>query len=202
MEALPELADEPWSLHPYQYTGQNPVLYWDPDGRQPAKVNAPADLLHKRGLVARFFGMKYDLNKDARDLLNPTFKTHFNFDVSKITINFGWTFGQAAYTWGNFIVLDEDTWDNMTPRQRVKLIAHEIGHSVQYDRFGNSSFINFSASRFLSRYAGEYGRSDNYTVPTALANTPIGSINPVDKSYTLDQIAERIADEVMTGVNP
>lgn len=25
---------EPWALHPYQYVGQNPVMYWDPDGEQ------------------------------------------------------------------------------------------------------------------------------------------------------------------------
>lgn len=24
---------EPWALHPYQYVEQNPVIYWDPDGR-------------------------------------------------------------------------------------------------------------------------------------------------------------------------
>lgn len=23
----------PWALHPYQYVGQNPIAYWDPDGR-------------------------------------------------------------------------------------------------------------------------------------------------------------------------
>jgi RHS repeat-associated protein len=26
----------PWALHPYQYVDQNPVAYWDPDGRQEA----------------------------------------------------------------------------------------------------------------------------------------------------------------------
>jgi RHS repeat-associated protein len=25
---------EPWALHPYQYVHQNPVIYWDPDGRE------------------------------------------------------------------------------------------------------------------------------------------------------------------------
>ncbi len=27
---------KPWALHPYQYVDQNPVAYWDPDGRSPA----------------------------------------------------------------------------------------------------------------------------------------------------------------------
>ncbi len=29
----PRFMAEPWSLHPYQYVNQNPVQYWDPDGR-------------------------------------------------------------------------------------------------------------------------------------------------------------------------
>jgi RHS repeat-associated protein len=28
----PELLSGPWSLNPYQYASQNPVVYWDPDG--------------------------------------------------------------------------------------------------------------------------------------------------------------------------
>ncbi|WP_140787615.1 FG-GAP-like repeat-containing protein [Myxococcus xanthus] len=29
----PQFLSSPWDLHPYQYVRQNPVLYWDPDGR-------------------------------------------------------------------------------------------------------------------------------------------------------------------------
>lgn len=32
----PKLMVQPWALHPYQYVQQNPVAYWDPDGKQPA----------------------------------------------------------------------------------------------------------------------------------------------------------------------
>jgi RHS repeat-associated protein len=31
----PKFMAEPWALHPYQYVNQNPVAYWDPDGRDP-----------------------------------------------------------------------------------------------------------------------------------------------------------------------
>ncbi|HSS00287.1 MAG TPA: FG-GAP-like repeat-containing protein [Kofleriaceae bacterium] len=31
-----KLMQKPWALHPYQYVQQNPVAYWDPDGKQPA----------------------------------------------------------------------------------------------------------------------------------------------------------------------
>ncbi len=29
----PKFMTQPWALHPYQYVKQNPVIYWDPDGR-------------------------------------------------------------------------------------------------------------------------------------------------------------------------
>jgi len=38
----PSLMVAPWALHPYQYVDQNPVAYWDPDGRAPVVVVAPA----------------------------------------------------------------------------------------------------------------------------------------------------------------
>jgi RHS repeat-associated protein len=36
---------DPWSLHPYQYVGHNPVAFWDPDGRQDAVVTQAAPLV-------------------------------------------------------------------------------------------------------------------------------------------------------------
>jgi RHS repeat-associated protein len=35
----PKFMAQPWALHPYQYVEQNPVLFWDPDGREPKSVN-------------------------------------------------------------------------------------------------------------------------------------------------------------------
>lgn len=40
----------PWALHPYQYVNQNPVAYWDPDGRDTAAV---ALLPATRALLAK-----------------------------------------------------------------------------------------------------------------------------------------------------
>lgn|GEM_PF-2564573 len=30
----PKFMGQPWAMHPYQYVKQNPIVYWDPDGRQ------------------------------------------------------------------------------------------------------------------------------------------------------------------------
>jgi RHS repeat-associated protein len=34
----------PWALHPYQYVDQNPIAYWDPDGREP-QVDSSAHVI-------------------------------------------------------------------------------------------------------------------------------------------------------------
>ena len=39
----PRFMAAPWSLHPYQYVNQNPVLYWDPEGAQPAEKDYMPD---------------------------------------------------------------------------------------------------------------------------------------------------------------
>jgi RHS repeat-associated protein len=36
----PKFMTAPWALHPYQYVEQNPILYWDPDGRDKSRVSA------------------------------------------------------------------------------------------------------------------------------------------------------------------
>jgi RHS repeat-associated protein len=33
-----------WALHPYQYVHQNPIAYWDPDGRQPDVIDPTNDV--------------------------------------------------------------------------------------------------------------------------------------------------------------
>ncbi len=39
----PEFMDKPWTLHPYQYVSQNPILYWDPDGNEQEHVKVLND---------------------------------------------------------------------------------------------------------------------------------------------------------------
>ena len=40
----PKFLEAPWALHPYQYVEQNPVAYWDPDGRE--RQLSPSSLAH------------------------------------------------------------------------------------------------------------------------------------------------------------
>lgn len=59
---------EPWTLHPYQYVDQNPLLYWDPDGREKVKrkdgttVNLPT---RRDGEDAGYFFMEWQADQWA-----------------------------------------------------------------------------------------------------------------------------------------
>ena len=52
----------PWDLHPYQYVRNNPVSYWDPDGRELLVVGDGAD-----ALVSKLTGLTgYRLQRDKQ----------------------------------------------------------------------------------------------------------------------------------------
>jgi phage major head subunit gpT-like protein len=150
-------------------------------------VNAPSKLIDIDEQLS-LFDNHYKLSKDASDILAPFFKTNFFYDVSKVRISFGYTFGQAAYTVDRGITIDWNVWHGLTDRGKMKLLAHEITHVIQYDTMG--------IRRFLGRYAREYDDSTNYVVPPELESTPIEQVDVLERNYTLDQNAERVADEV------
>jgi RHS repeat-associated protein len=43
----PDFMTRPWSLHPYQYVEQNPIRFWDPDGREPSEIDEVRDKIWK-----------------------------------------------------------------------------------------------------------------------------------------------------------
>jgi RHS repeat-associated protein len=45
----PKFLADPWALHPYQYVSQNPVRFWDPDGRDKYSINNVAPRLPELG---------------------------------------------------------------------------------------------------------------------------------------------------------
>src|SRR5262249_37669561 len=154
--------DQPWRLHPYQYVDQNPIVYWDPDGRQPQPTAAPLvpaparTIVANNGIAARIWNLSYtphELSPEAKALLAPYFQEHFHYDVSQVKLVFSKHFvpdGVQAWTRGDKIVLEEDNWNRLTPRERLALVAHEIAHSVQWELYGNTGPIkalNFSGTR-------------------------------------------------------
>jgi hypothetical protein len=87
------------------------------------------------------------------------------------------------------VTVDTATWNGHNFNGKLGLLAHEITHSVQYDKIG---YVEFG-----ERYTPEFnGNHANYFLSQSLANTPIGKVDVVSNYYTLDQIAERFKYEV------
>jgi RHS repeat-associated protein len=53
----PSFMAQPWALHPYQYVNQNPVAYWDPDGREPKNVQPADENLDKLSKIEKVTGV-------------------------------------------------------------------------------------------------------------------------------------------------
>jgi RHS repeat-associated protein len=53
----PKFMEQPWALNPYQYVDQNPISYWDPDGRDKKStpgVNIKVKLIDVKGTEHRY----------------------------------------------------------------------------------------------------------------------------------------------------
>lgn len=121
----------PWDLNPYQYVNQNPVLYWDPDGRD--KLPLPGE---GTDLLVQDTGTSgHKLSTDAQAVLGPIFQRAWGFDVSKVTVHFGPVpEGAAAFAVGNTVIVDKGYWEKISTQEQLGLLGHEITHSVQYER--------------------------------------------------------------------
>jgi len=196
----------PWGLHPYQYVNQNPILYWDPDGMQPAEKplkgcfpnnDFPKDPpeLPKNPLVeiGSWVGHKYALSFDAQMIIGPIVRqVAEDFDVGDVVFRFGPTGSADALTIRYMVTIDLDKWNKEGPLGKLELLTHEIVHSIQYEEFGWWMPVN----KFLIRYAFEYGPDSNYIPPQKLLDMPLTDLNPLDRRFTLDQIAERVVKEL------
>ena len=137
----------------------------------------------------------------AHTILQRTFD-RYKFNSGQITVIFKHDLGQSGITLGNRVYLD-DSFQYRSPYRQMKLLAHEITHSVQYRDLGKANF--------LERYAVRYGQPDNYDVPIELWTVPTDQLSVTQAGsylgqdgyrhdFTLDQIAERIGIETASGV--
>jgi len=62
----PKFMDAPWALHPYQYVDQNPVTFWDPDGRAPAINQVASTPPPARSMGSRVMSIGVALQEQGR----------------------------------------------------------------------------------------------------------------------------------------
>jgi hypothetical protein len=146
----------PWDLNPYQYVSQNPVLYWDPDGRDKVVLpGAGTDLLVRDTATSG-----YKLSTEAKAVLGPIFDRTWGFDVSKVTVHFGPTGdGVAAFALGNTIIVNKGYWDQCSTQQRMSLLAHEMTHSVQYERLAAPGALSIGGGLSIGALVGRLAYS-------------------------------------------
>ena len=159
-----------------------------PESLAPGPVQAFAEQMRAKGMPVPTW---YVLSARARMALEPLFSS-FRLDLNTLVISTGGAFGNAGITFGRTILLQKSFGTGPTARLQgqLRLLAHEMTHSVQYARIG--------LPRFIVRYLGEWRKSGGnpYGVPAALAAIPLASLDPIDGRFYLDQISDRVAAEL------
>jgi RHS repeat-associated protein len=140
---------------------------------------------------------EYALTEDALAAMDPIYKP-LGIDPRNYRFRFGYAGpNNSGITIGNVITLDKDDWDSHGYAWRLQLVSHEAGHPAQQKALG--------ASFFAARYVGEVTSLtdiENYDwKSTSLATRKSSEgLNIIDTRYSLDQIAEYLADQVVAGM--
>lgn len=125
----------------------------------------------------------------ARGLLRPIFD-RFGYDVAQTQIRFDSSVSTAD-TNGDVIRINPELWSNpkWNNLNRMKLLTHEITHSVQFQKLGASA-LRWRLG--VERVTHAFG--DVYEVPNELANIQLKGMNLTDPRFTLEGIASRMED--------
>jgi hypothetical protein len=135
----------------------------------------------------------FRLSDEGRRLLRPTFdQLGFGLDRARFRFRPISASGDPqAYTEGNLVTVDPTEWNASKPFPQLHLLGHEIAHSVQFDRLGYSyTRLRIGLERLW------HSPDENYMVPGKLLRLKLGTFGVGDSRFTLEQIAEHIADQI------
>jgi hypothetical protein len=150
---------------------------------------------------------EYELSPQAIEILQPIFN-NFGYDLGNgnLRILFGDTHGNFAEALGSTVTIDTKQWTTPQTGQwlRVWKLAHELTHVVQFQwlsKMPMSDRYNFEVGKYGSnRYydfvggpvaqdIGPFAERVNWS---ALWSIPIEAINPIDISFPVDALADRV----------
>jgi hypothetical protein len=89
------------------------------------------------------------------------------------------------------VTLDPAEWNASKPFPQLHLLGHEIAHSVQFERLG---YVNTRLRIGFERLMND--EEELYDVPGKLMHVKLGALNVGDSRFTLEQIAEHIANHI------
>ena len=123
---------------------------------------------------------------------NPLAK---GFDLDRITVSFWKSIPSKnvrAFTIGDHVTFSRAEWNGHSTLSNLRLVGHEVTHSVQYDIMGYIYFgIRYRVDELL------YG-DKRYDTPGGLKpeNSDLSTLSPVDPRFTLDALADRFAADI------
>jgi len=135
----------------------------------------------------------YGLSDEGTRLLRPTFD-QLGYDLGKERFRFrpiSASGNPEAYTDRNLVTIDPGEWNGLRPGRQLRLLGHEISHSVQFERLG---YVNTRLRVGFERLLNN--EEELYDVPGKLMHIKLGSLNVGDSRFTLEQIAEHIANHI------
>ncbi len=141
-------------------------------------------------------GGQYVLSDAARGRLGYAYRKFGG--IPDATIRFGSVVGGNAET--DFvkgravITIDRTAWVGAPEQIRMRTLAHEFVHPLQFQKLGRWNLIARNLGETLLN-----GPVDNYSVPDGLLDIPLEQLNIVDPRFSLEAIAEHVADYVPMG---
>jgi RHS repeat-associated protein len=139
----------------------------------------------------------FKLSDEGRAKFKDRF-AELGYDVERTRVHVGdsdLNAGGYHRTFGDSVYLVGDAWQRLNDDEQLFTLAHEMTHSVQWDR---------GASTFGSRYLYEevrYGAYDQYNVPSSLSHlSSLSGFDVRSTGFTLDEIADSIAHSIAPNV--
>ena len=159
-------------------------------GGAPARTFDPGPLLRPAG------DGTYALSDAARARFAPAYSKIGG--IPDATIRFGSVTGGIAdtdFVQGRAIItIDKSDWMAADERVRTRTLAHEFVHPHQYQKLGRWRLIGRNLAETV-----EYGPIEKYSVPDGLLDIPLERLNLVDPRFSLEAVAEHVADYVPVG---
>lgn len=146
------------------------------------------------GLLSYEYGGRYRLSGAAQRLLRPIFD-RLGYDLTRAQVRFSYAVARAD-TFRNSITINPEVWQQGNKLGRLRILGHEVTHSVQYQRLG---VARFHLRLGMDRLRNGFDEEALYHVNDTLGDIRLPQFNAVDPRFTLESLATH-AEEFVRSV--